>query len=77
MTERLETKSKIENIETAVNALSEQIELVKEMIEAQQEAIIDSQRYILRLAEMQKGMERKIATWPYVKVENKIPKNSN
>jgi len=78
MTELSETKLKqIKDIEESVKSITEQIISLQEMISAQQEAIIDSQRYILRLAELQKGMERKIGSWPYIRVENKIPRNSN
>jgi hypothetical protein len=78
MTELSETKLKqIKDIEESIRCITEQIISLQEMICAQQEAIIDSQKYILRLAEMQKGMERKIVSWPYIRVENKIPRNSN
>jgi hypothetical protein len=78
MTELSETKLKqIEAIEESIKSITEQIISLQEMISAQQEAIIDSQRYILRLAELQKGMERKIGSWPYIRVENKIQRNSN
>jgi hypothetical protein len=78
MTELSETKLKqIKDMEESIKGITEQIISLQEMISAQQEAIIDSQRYILRLAEMQKGMERKIGSWPYIRVENKIQRNSN
>ena len=76
MTERLETRSKqIDDIEESIESIFEQITLLQELINAQQQAIIDSQRYILRLAEMQKGIEKRIAAWPYIRIENKTPKN--
>lgn len=65
------TAQKINHIENDINHLKEQINLVMDNLSDQMASLKETQRYLIKLAQNQQELTKRISTWPYIVVNNK------
>lgn len=66
--ELVDSKKKIKKLE-------ENIAIMQELLVQQQDAITETQRYLIKVAHSQKELGKRILSWPYLKVKAKNTKD--
>jgi hypothetical protein len=64
----LETRNKFKKLE-------EDLVRMQELLVYQQEAIKDTQRYLIKVAHGQQELSKRLLAWPYIKVPTKKTKD--
>ena len=59
---------KISNIEAEILKINEQIGYLQEHLTVQIENIRDTQRYLIKLAQNQQELTKRVSTWPFIEV---------
>ena len=62
------TAQKISNIEADILKINEQIGILHENLTVQIENMRDTQRYLIKLAQNQQELTKRISTWPYIEI---------
>ena len=62
------TAQKISNIEEEILKINEQIGILHENLTVQIENMRDTQRYLIKLAQNQQELTKRISTWPYIEI---------
>jgi hypothetical protein len=66
--ELVDSKKKIKKLE-------ENVAIMQELLMQQQNAITETQRYLIKVAHGQKELSKRILSWPYLKVQAKKTKD--
>jgi hypothetical protein len=53
----------------------EKITMLQEVISQQQETMLETQRYLIKLAHGQQELSKRVLSWPYVRVMTKKTKD--
>jgi septal ring factor EnvC (AmiA/AmiB activator) len=54
-----------------IKKLEENITMLQEIIKQQQETMLETQRYLIKLAHGQQELSKRVLSWPYVRVQTK------
>jgi len=52
-----------------IKKLEENITMLQEIIRQQQETMLETQRYLIKLARGQQELSKRVLSWPYVRVQ--------
>ena len=66
--ELVDSKKKIKKLE-------ENVAIMQELLMQQQDAITETQRYLIKVAHGQKEISKRMLSWPYVKVQARRTKD--
>ena len=66
--ELVDSKKKIKKLE-------ENVAIMQELLMQQQNAITETQRYLIKVAHGQKEISKRMLSWPYVKVQARRTKD--
>ena len=66
--ELVDSKKKIKKLE-------ENVAIMQELLMQQQNAITETQRYLIKVAHGQKEISKRMLSWPYVKVQARKTKD--
>jgi hypothetical protein len=66
--ELVDSKKKIKKLE-------ENVAIMQELLMQQQDAITETQRYLIKVAHGQKEISKRMLSWPYVKVQARKTKD--
>jgi hypothetical protein len=58
-----------------IKKLEENITMLQEIISQQQETMLETQRYLIKLAHGQQELSKRVLSWPYVRVMTKKTKD--
>jgi hypothetical protein len=58
-----------------IKKLEENITMLQEVISQQQETMLETQRYLIKLAHGQQELSKRVLSWPYVRVQTKRTKD--
>tara|TARA_R110000868_G_scaffold34221_1_gene123657 strand:+ start:159 stop:380 length:222 start_codon:yes stop_codon:yes gene_type:complete len=58
-----------------IKKLEENITMLQEVISQQQETMLETQRYLIKLAHGQQELSKRVLSWPYVRVLTKKTKD--
>ena len=58
-----------------IKKLEENITMLQEVISQQQETMLETQRYLIKLAHGQQELSKRVLSWPYVRVQAKRTKD--
>ena len=58
-----------------IKKLEENITMLQEVISQQQETMLETQRYLIKLAHGQQELSKRVLSWPYVRVMTKKTKD--
>jgi uncharacterized coiled-coil protein SlyX len=72
-----EDSNKIVILENKISTLEEELDILHHMINQQQESILSTQQYLVKLAQSQNDLTKKISAWPFVKVVSQSKKREN
>jgi septal ring factor EnvC (AmiA/AmiB activator) len=54
-----------------IKKLEENMTMLQEIIKQQQETMLETQRYLIKLAHGQQELSKRVLSWPYVRVQTK------
>jgi hypothetical protein len=58
-----------------IKKLEENITMLQEVISQQQETMLETQRYLIKLAHGQQELSKRVLSWPYVRIQTKRTKD--
>jgi septal ring factor EnvC (AmiA/AmiB activator) len=58
-----------------IKKLEENIAMLQEVISQQQETMLETQRYLIKLAHGQQELSKRVLSWPYVRLQTKRTKD--
>jgi hypothetical protein len=58
-----------------IKKLEENITMLQEVISQQQETMLETQRYLIKLAHGQQELSKRVLSWPYVRIQAKRTKD--
>ena len=58
-----------------IKKLEENITMLQEVISQQQETMLETQRYLIKLAHGQQELSKRVLSWPYVRIQAKRAKD--
>ena len=58
-----------------IKKLEENVAIMQELLMQQQNAITETQRYLIKVAHGQKEISKRMLSWPYVKVQARKTKD--
>ena len=58
-----------------IKKLEENVAILQEILMQQQNAITETQRYLIKVAHSQKEISKRMLSWPYVKVQARKTKD--
>jgi len=58
-----------------IKKLEENITMLQEVIKQQQETMLETQRYLIKLAHGQQELSKRVLSWPYVRIQAKRTKD--
>jgi septal ring factor EnvC (AmiA/AmiB activator) len=72
-----EDSNKIVILENKITSLEEELDILHHMINQQHESIMATQQYLVKLAQSQNDLGKKISAWPFVRVPSETKKKQN
>jgi len=58
-----------------IKKLEENITMLQDVISQQQETMLETQRYLIKLAHGQQELSKRVLSWPYVRIQTKRTKD--